>query len=445
MQLRASIRAEAWGQDGRPTSPSPLSQCPGLPEPTADVAHLPSRVQILEAPNSASLPRAVEDPAAQPTAPAVIQDGRRGSVVLGCGPALESTAPLTVSPDGRAPAQKGSDPRSNWEASGAPSAAAAAFPPSDHVASQDGCQRSPAGLQTSGLHPPPALLSWPAGHLPPGPDCGLLPPDPTSTGVRDATAALPAVPQLDDSSGRRSEYRGPEPPTSRFTLQPVGPLAPDLSLPPRGPRLVWTSPSWSSSSSWSSAPHVPTTIILAGPMGSPLQSGTLPALHTCGQGPQFHPLPSPDLDCAHAPTDIPAVLGLSLTAPSSGSMCENRPATLLDIRQLVQLLPTRADMTSFARQIVEECKLEFTQFRAELSSLSTRVDTLTQERVADNATIANIQSTIQQHSAQLFILQQHLNDIENRNRRNNLRVRGLPESIPASDLFSTLSTILILY
>lgn len=52
----------------------------------------------------------------------------------------------------------------------------------------------------------------------------------------------------------------------------------------------------------------------------------------------------------------------------------------------------------------------------------------------------SLQDTLQQQSKHLFLLQQHIDDIENRNRRNNLRVRGLPESIQSSDLHNALTT-----
>lgn len=42
---------------------------------------------------------------------------------------------------------------------------------------------------------------------------------------------------------------------------------------------------------------------------------------------------------------------------------DDRPATLAVLQLIMQMLHIQANMTLFAKQIAEECKLEFAQFR----------------------------------------------------------------------------------
>ncbi|KAG8580053.1 hypothetical protein GDO81_007107 [Engystomops pustulosus] len=126
---------------------------------------------------------------------------------------------------------------------------------------------------------------------------------------------------------------------------------------------------------------------------------------------------------------------------TSGSQ-EDRLPTVQDIKSLLSSLPTKEDISLFASQILAECRQEFASLRSDVTSLTSRVDDLEQAQSSTAMSLESIQDMIQQHHAQLHALQQHMDDIENRSRRNNLRIKGLPESVQPATLFSTITEIL---
>ncbi|XP_073500594.1 uncharacterized protein [Phyllobates terribilis] len=127
--------------------------------------------------------------------------------------------------------------------------------------------------------------------------------------------------------------------------------------------------------------------------------------------------------------------------PAPSWAASSRPVTLADIQTLLLSFPTKEDMTSFAKYIVEECKQEFAKLQSDVVTLTTRVDTIEQNMTITSATITALQDTIHVQSAHIINLQSHLDDLENRGRRNNLRIRGLPELVVTADLPSTLNHI----
>lgn len=63
-------------------------------------------------------------------------------------------------------------------------------------------------------------------------------------------------------------------------------------------------------------------------------------------------------------------------------------------------------------------------FRTELSSLSTWVDTLHQAHETMASNLTSLHEKVQQHSTQLFVLQQHIDNNKKINKKNNFRVSG---------------------
>lgn len=72
---------------------------------------------------------------------------------------------------------------------------------------------------------------------------------------------------------------------------------------------------------------------------------------------------------------------------------------------------------SLAKQMVNECKQEFAQLCTDISSLTARVIALDQAHRTKAYALNSLQDTEQQHTNQLFALQEHMEDIENRNRK----------------------------
>ncbi|XP_056391872.1 uncharacterized protein LOC130284929 [Hyla sarda] len=257
---------------------------------------------------------------------------------------------------------------------------------------------------------------------------------------------------------------GPSPPAAR-----VLDLAPDewpavpagLSPPALAPCITSqaspspagldpaVSPSWASGSPWDSPLHLPQDTV------QPLYSSPgIPPPLAPSSGPPHPSSPGlpPSLEGTpavfHAPSPTPAVLSLphthwgTLMYPGHSQLSPaDRPVTLADLRTLVASLPTKNDLSSLAKQIVAECKEEFVQLRQDVSALTARVVGVEETQASSSSAVQALQAVVKQHSDQLFTLQQHLDDVENRNRRNNIRLRGLPEAVGPEELYPALLSI----
>lgn len=184
----------------------------------------------------------------------------------------------------------------------------------------------------------------------------------------------------------------------------------------------------------SSPPGPCATHVEAGPplpssQGPPPSLADIPAVFRASS-PVASILPS-----SSAPWGLPASTGHSHLSPV------DRPVTLADLQALMASLPTKADLSILAKQIAAECKEEFIQLRQDVSALFTRVEAVEETTATSSSSLQILQETVHQHSAQLFTLQQHIDDVENRNRRNNIRLRGLPEAVGSDELYPALLSI----
>lgn len=130
-----------------------------------------------------------------------------------------------------------------------------------------------------------------------------------------------------------------------------------------------------------------------------------------------------------------APLSLPSQEPSSMLIGEQALWTLL------QKLPTRDDLDSVALRMEAALRGEITGIKQTVAEVSTRVanvelDTTTLRQ--DVTTIQDAQEAFIDQIAQLHLL---IDDLENRNRRRNIRIRGLPEATQQADLKMTVTAI----
>ncbi|OCT96131.1 hypothetical protein XELAEV_18013814mg, partial [Xenopus laevis] len=90
-------------------------------------------------------------------------------------------------------------------------------------------------------------------------------------------------------------------------------------------------------------------------------------------------------------------------------------------------LPTKADLADMIAQFKHTLKEEIGDLRSELSSLHTRVTDIDQRNELVETTVEALTTANSHHIKTISALQRRLDDIDNRGRRNNLRIRGLPE------------------
>uniref|UniRef100_A0A8C5LTY5 Uncharacterized protein n=1 Tax=Leptobrachium leishanense TaxID=445787 RepID=A0A8C5LTY5_9ANUR len=114
---------------------------------------------------------------------------------------------------------------------------------------------------------------------------------------------------------------------------------------------------------------------------------------------------------------------------------------------LLRNLPTKADLKEANTELRSSIMAELQHVRQDIQGLTHRVDIL--EQGSDSLRLAQEVSTsvLQLRSTQLRNMALHMADLDNRGRRNNLRLRGLPETETSVDhltgmLLSIFNTLL---
>lgn len=165
------------------------------------------------------------------------------------------------------------------------------------------------------------------------------------------------------------------------------------------------------------------------------------------------PCSDPSLQLQHSPPNKPVPTtsegygGLPNVAPTSKEKIS--PLLLYpELKLLLQSIPTKEDLARTETNIRSDIR----NIQEQVDAVSSRVSVIeTHNDVTDSrlAEVIEAQSALRQelqehrsqHQSQILLLQEHLDDLENRHRRNNLRIRGLPESVGRADLRSTVVNI----
>lgn len=103
--------------------------------------------------------------------------------------------------------------------------------------------------------------------------------------------------------------------------------------------------------------------------------------------------------------------------------------------------PTLQDLRAVANDIKDTFTAAMTDLRQELQAMAGRMQDVEQKTNVHNSVLRKVTATVSTHTMQLRDIQRHVEDLENRGRRHNLRVRGLPESVDNTQLNATVSAI----
>uniref|UniRef100_A0A8C5PG62 Uncharacterized protein n=1 Tax=Leptobrachium leishanense TaxID=445787 RepID=A0A8C5PG62_9ANUR len=109
---------------------------------------------------------------------------------------------------------------------------------------------------------------------------------------------------------------------------------------------------------------------------------------------------------------------------SSGSGWDQPP----DLSQLLRSLPTREDLNVVAKDLRLSLSGEIQQVRQDLQGLTQRLVVVEEGQQAQKSTLQAHSTQLSLHHHLLHALTRQVEDLENRGRRHNIRVRGLPES-----------------
>lgn len=90
---------------------------------------------------------------------------------------------------------------------------------------------------------------------------------------------------------------------------------------------------------------------------------------------------------------------------------------------------TLPDMTTIATDAKNTFFLTMTDLKADLLALTIKIATTEKADSKRDRAITCLESATASHSAHLIAINRHLEDLDNRDRRSNVRVRGVPSTL----------------
>lgn len=106
-----------------------------------------------------------------------------------------------------------------------------------------------------------------------------------------------------------------------------------------------------------------------------------------------------------------------------------------------QQLPTKADFQALISEVRDACRQEIAVLRHDIQQVAVRVDDLESEHDSTRKYLSHVHPLLAAQSSVIRDMNRHLEDLDNRGRRNNIRLRGLPEVSGSENLPAILSTI----
>ncbi|CAH2328445.1 Hypothetical predicted protein [Pelobates cultripes] len=116
--------------------------------------------------------------------------------------------------------------------------------------------------------------------------------------------------------------------------------------------------------------------------------------------------------------------GSQPTSPTAS----DEPTEEQDIRSLLTQLPSKTDLAALFQKLEDSFSEKLQAVTADVQLLGDRVQALEEEAETTEKQWAESYTTQETHAEAIRYLQRQLEDVDNRGRRNNLRVRGVPES-----------------
>uniref|UniRef100_A0A8C5MJD9 Uncharacterized protein n=1 Tax=Leptobrachium leishanense TaxID=445787 RepID=A0A8C5MJD9_9ANUR len=131
---------------------------------------------------------------------------------------------------------------------------------------------------------------------------------------------------------------------------------------------------------------------------------------------------------------------------SEDDLQDSRTSSLSDIptaevRETLRHLPTKRDLESLFSRFEAKFDAKFAELGADVRQLGGRVQDLEEDRDASMAHLDRLQAQINEQSRYVTDLRRSVDDLDNRGRRNNVRIRGVPEPEDTEDIPLTLRTL----
>lgn len=129
----------------------------------------------------------------------------------------------------------------------------------------------------------------------------------------------------------------------------------------------------------------------------------------------------------------------SLPSAAPGSHTEGATTPISDSGR--EQLPSLLDLEKFAIDIKSTVTAAIADLKADIQAVAHRIDSVEQTTQTHTAAILQVQCTYDTQLSQLFELHRDVEDLDNRGRRHNIRVRGVPESTDPGSLQQTICAI----
>ncbi|CAH2274857.1 Hypothetical predicted protein [Pelobates cultripes] len=121
------------------------------------------------------------------------------------------------------------------------------------------------------------------------------------------------------------------------------------------------------------------------------------------------------------------------------------PATLErisdELRTMAVAMATKADLLTLTTTIQDALRAEMAGIRAQVSTHANRIESLEATTEAQNARLAASDTAIARQGDLLLHMRRHLEDLDNRGRRCNIRIRGIPEAERGENLEELLTSL----
>ncbi|OCT56835.1 hypothetical protein XELAEV_18004364mg [Xenopus laevis] len=188
------------------------------------------------------------------------------------------------------------------------------------------------------------------------------------------------------------------------------------------PLLHETSPSWDSGDDWQ---------LMSASLPQPAMpdGGAEEALHPTASIPSFTTSPSDGI--VRGPVCNSPGVQSTLSSDHAAQHNATGPHPLVDmeLRSHILSLPSRQDIVALISHTELTLKSEISAVHTELLQLGERYGVLEKSVSANTIGIKHVAKDVAHFESRLTHLQNMLDDQENRSRRNNVRIKGLPESI----------------
>ncbi|CAH2312212.1 Hypothetical predicted protein [Pelobates cultripes] len=135
-----------------------------------------------------------------------------------------------------------------------------------------------------------------------------------------------------------------------------------------------------------------------------------------------------------------------MAPPSPASSCASLDHTTLadigaDLKRIAASMVTKDDLQHLSTTLHEAIKLEVAGLKTDDAAHETRIHTAEQKLQAAETHAAATDTALKRQGALILAMRRQLEDQDNRGRRNNIRVRGVPESPEGENVEEILTSL----